>query len=137
MAVCNQCGAPLEPNATKCKYCGEPTNAATAAPQPVQVVQQQAPAAPQQPIYIAAAPNANDGIDPSWPIKSKVTAGVLALLLGGLGIHKFYLGKMGQGVLYLLFCWTYVPAIIGFVEGIMYLTANDHNFQVKNRVRIQ
>ena len=33
--------------------------------------------------------------------KSKATAGVLALLLGGLGIHRFYLGKWGTGLLYL------------------------------------
>ena len=79
----------------------------------------------------------NDGIDPSWPIKSKVTAGILALLLGGLGIHKFYLGKTGMGILYLLLCWTYIPAVVSFVEGIMYLCSNDHNFQVKNHVRIK
>ncbi|MFJ7734448.1 NINE protein [Lysinibacillus sp. NPDC097231] len=35
-----------------------------------------------------------DGIDPSWPIKSKNIAGVLAIFFGGLGIHKFYLGKI-------------------------------------------
>ena len=32
-------------------------------------------------------------------MKSKVTAGVLAIVLGGLGIHKFYLGKIGMGIL--------------------------------------
>ncbi len=79
----------------------------------------------------------NDGVNPTWPIKSKTTAGVLAILLGGLGIHKFYLGKAGLGILYLLFCWTYIPSIIGIVEGIIYLTSNDHNFQVKNHVRLQ
>ena len=42
----------------------------------------------------------------------------LCLLLGGLGIHKFYAGKWIMGILYLLFCWTYVPtvtALIGFL----------------------
>lgn len=79
----------------------------------------------------------NDGIDPAWPIKSKITAGVLALILGGLGIHKFYLGNVGMGILYLLFCWTYIPCIIGLIEGIIYLTSNDHNFQIKHKVRLQ
>ncbi|WP_197278996.1 TM2 domain-containing protein [Lysinibacillus sp. ZYM-1] len=78
-----------------------------------------------------------DGIDPSWPIKSKGVAGVLAIFLGGLGIHKFYLGKIFQGIVYLIFCWTYIPAIIAFIEGIIYLLSNEHNFSVKHRVRLR
>lgn len=57
--------------------------------------------------------------------KSKITAGVLAILLGGIGVHKFYLGKIGQGILYVLFCWTGIPALIGLIEGIIYLTMSD------------
>lgn len=44
---------------------------------------------------------------------------VLALLLGGLGIHKFYAGHIGLGILYLLFCWTGIPAVIALVEFIL------------------
>ncbi|WP_238583551.1 TM2 domain-containing protein [Anoxybacteroides amylolyticum] len=61
-------------------------------------------------------------------VKNKVVAGVLAILLGGLGIHKFYLGKLGQGVLYLLFSWTGIPSIIGLIEGILYLFKSDEEF---------
>ena len=68
--------------------------------------------------------------------KSKVAAGIFALVLGGLGIHKFYMGKIGQGILYLLFCWTGIPSLVGFIEGIIYLCSNDENFQLKNHVRI-
>lgn len=60
--------------------------------------------------------------------KSKVTAGLLALLLGGLGAHKFYLGKIGAGVAYLLFCWTFVPSVVALVEGIIYLVQDDAAF---------
>lgn len=142
---CPQCGAPLPAGSTQCKYCGENI---PAEPAPQQPVYEQPPVYQQQPVYQQPAyqqppvyqqPNAYtaDGIDPSWPIKSKVAAGILAIFLGGLGIHKFYLGKTGTGIVYLLFCWTWIPEIIGFIEGIIYLTSNDHNFQVKNHVRLQ
>lgn len=62
------------------------------------------------------------------PRKDKTTAGLLAIFLGGLGAHKFYLGKPGQGILYLLFCWTYIPGILGLIEGIKYLTKNERDF---------
>ena len=136
--VCPQCGAPIDPGATECKFCGEklavqqaaqqvqqPQTAYVQQPQPQVVIQQ---AAPQQ-VYMT-------GINPSWPVKSKVAAGVLAILLGGIGVHKFYLGKVGMGILYLCFCWTGIPAVLGLVEGIMYLCSNDENFQLKHHVRI-
>jgi TM2 domain-containing membrane protein YozV len=63
--------------------------------------------------------------------KSRVTAGVLAILLGGLGVHKFYMGKIVIGIIYLLFCWTGIPSIIGLIEGILYLVKSDDEFQQK------
>ena len=51
------------------------------------------------------------------------------MLLGGLGLHKFYLNSPGLGVIYLLFCWTFIPAIIGFFEGLIYLFMSDQAFQ--------
>ena len=63
--------------------------------------------------------------------KSKIAAGILGILLGGLGVHKFYLGKIGLGVLYLLFFWTGIPGIIGLIEGIIYLTMSDEDFRAK------
>jgi TM2 domain-containing membrane protein YozV len=64
-------------------------------------------------------------------MKSKTTAGILAIILGGLGVHKFYLGKIGMGILYLVFCWTTIPALIGLIEGILYLTKTEEEFQRK------
>jgi TM2 domain-containing membrane protein YozV len=61
-------------------------------------------------------------------LKNKIIAGVLAILLGGLGVHKFYLGNLGQGIIYLLFCWTGIPGIIGLIEGILYLVKTDEEF---------
>ena len=64
------------------------------------------------------------------PTKSKVAAGLLGIFLGGFGIHKFYLGK-ASGIWYILFCWTLIPSIIGFIEGIIYLTMGDYEFAMK------
>ena len=63
--------------------------------------------------------------------RSRVAAALFALLLGGLGVHKFYLGRVLQGVIYLLFFWTFLPAIISLIEGIVYLTMSDAEFAKK------
>lgn len=79
----------------------------------------------------ASSSSSIDGAGIPVYTKSKVAAGVLAILLGGFGIHKFYLGKWIQGIIYLIFFWTYVPAIIGLIEGIIYLLSNEENFARK------
>lgn len=63
-------------------------------------------------------------------MKNKLVAALLAIFLGGIGIHKFYLGKPIQGILYLLFCWTWIPGIIAFVEGIIYLCISEESFNI-------
>ena len=62
--------------------------------------------------------------------KNKIVAGVLALLLGGLGIHRFYLGQW-WGLFYLLFCWTFIPSIIAFVEAIVFFVSSDVSWDQK------
>lgn len=63
--------------------------------------------------------------------KSRVAAALLAFFLGGFGVHKFYLGKVGQGFLYLIFFWTFIPAVVAFVEFIIYLVMSDQEFARK------
>lgn len=58
----------------------------------------------------------------------KWIAVLLAIFLGGVGAHKFYLGRIGQGILYLLFFWTFIPALVAFVEGLIYLTWSEEEF---------
>ncbi len=60
--------------------------------------------------------------------KSKIVAFVLAWFLGWIGVHHFYLGNTGKGILYLLFFWTGIPCIVGVVEGIVYLSTNDNKW---------
>ena len=66
--------------------------------------------------------------------EKKVAAGVLGILLGGLGIHKFYLGYNTAGIIMILVTVLTcgfgggVMAIIGLIEGIIYLTKTDEEF---------
>jgi TM2 domain-containing membrane protein YozV len=96
---------------------------------PVPPAPQYAPpqyAPPQQPGYAPVAATSD---------KSKVVAGVLGILLGALGIHKFYLGYNKEGIIMLLVSLltfgflAWVMSIIGLVEGIMYLTKTDAEFE--------
>ena len=69
--------------------------------------------------------------------KSKVAAGLLGILLGSLGIHKFYLGYTSEGIIMLVVTIVgsllvglgpVVMGVIGLVEGILYLTKSDEDF---------
>jgi len=56
---------------------------------------------------------------------NRVTAGILAILLGDFGVQHFYTGQVARGILDIVFCWTGIPAIIGIIEGIIWLTEDD------------
>ena len=64
-------------------------------------------------------------------MRSKTTAVLLAFFFGGIGLHKFYLGRVAAGLLYMLFFWTLIPAIIAFVEFIIYLSMSERAFNEK------
>lgn len=74
--------------------------------------------------------------DPSSPVPSpapagaekKVVAGILAILLGGFGVHKFYLGYTKEGVIQLLLSLVCIGGILGIIEGVIYLTKSDQEF---------
>lgn len=156
---CSQCGAPVDDGLVKCEFCG--AEVVTDAQAPIDTPFTPVETACSTPDYSDIKTNSSNSLacdtTPAYsapenssdysngaayadnssalPLKSKVVAGILALLLGGLGIHKFYLGQTGKGVLYLLFCWTYIPAIISFIEGIMILVKSDADFEVKYNCR--
>ena len=104
--TCPQCGAPIENGMTECKYCGERLTGVHN--DPAQVLSD----------------------------KSKVAAGLLAIFLGALGIHKFYLGYKKEGIIMLVICLLgflllfgpMVMSVIGLIEGIIYLTKSDAEF---------
>ncbi|MEO9510892.1 MAG: NINE protein [Flavobacteriaceae bacterium] len=83
-----------------------------------------------------------EGIKNAGGDNKKVLAGVLAILLGSLGVHKFILGYNKEGfillgfsiVAYILVCLVigaflvWIPGLIGLIEGIIYLTKSDEEF---------
>lgn len=64
-------------------------------------------------------------------VKNKWVAALLAWFLGWIGIHKFYLGENAAGVLYLLFSWTFIPAVLGFFDFIGLLIISEEVFNRK------
>lgn len=107
---CPYCAERVQARAKKCRYCGETIDVAMRkAEEALRVAATAYPRAP----------------------KSRGVAILLALLLGGVGAHKFYLGRLGWGVVYLLFCWTFIPAIIALIEAIIYLVTNEEDFHRK------
>ena len=57
-----------------------------------------------------------------------IAAVLFAFFLGSFGFHKFYLGRIGAGVLYLIFCWTFIPSVLGIIDAILLLIMNDEDF---------
>ncbi|QIG81744.1 TM2 domain-containing protein [Sphingosinithalassobacter tenebrarum] len=99
---CRDCASLISPTANTCPRCGGRQNIATG------------------------------GLGATTPSgKNRVVAALLALFLGGFGVHKFYLGRIGWGIVYLIFCWTFVPALIALIEAIVYLTMSEEQFETK------
>ena len=63
-------------------------------------------------------------------MKNKTIAFFLALILGSICAHKFYLGDKQKGLLYLIFFWTYIPFILGVFEAIKIIKMTDDEFHV-------
>ncbi|SEA13690.1 TM2 domain-containing protein [Bizionia paragorgiae] len=76
------------------------------------------------------ATNAKETFDNNNGENKKILAGVLALLLGTLGVHKFILGYNKEGIIQLIatFVTCGIAGIIPFIEGIIYLTKTDEEF---------
>jgi TM2 domain-containing membrane protein YozV len=115
---CTKCGAINDDTAQYCSNCQAVlTPVGTGYQQPLQSV----------------SPNALTDWK-SMGADKKLVAGILAILVGSLGVHKFILGYTTEGVIMLLVtvltCGIagVVMSIVGIVEGIMYLTKSDEDF---------
>lgn len=68
-------------------------------------------------------------------MKSKSTTALLAFFLGGLGIHRFYLGQTVMGLVYLVFCWTFIPALIAFFDFFIFIFMSENRFNSKYNLK--
>lgn len=113
---CKNCGKPMDINAAFCVNCGCAKGVGTSYCQNC-----------GSPTVAGAVVCTNCGsglatVNPNS--KSKLVAGLLAIFLGGLGIHNFYLGYTGKGVAQLLLSCTGISTIWALIEGIMILCGN-------------
>ncbi|MDD6152516.1 MAG: NINE protein [Elusimicrobia bacterium] len=113
--ICLACGCNVEGACNYCFSCGMKLN-------PEQVVCLKC-GVRVKPNHVTASPNLQLGEG-----RNKLIAVLLALLLGGLGAHKFYLGRPIAGILYLLFCWTLIPSLLALIDLIIYLTMSEREF---------
>ena len=62
--------------------------------------------------------------------EKKIAAGICGILIGGLGVHKFILGYTKEGIIQIVIsiCTCGIGGLIGFIEGIIYLTKSDEDF---------
>jgi len=95
---CSSCGATIKRRAEICVKCG------------VRVM--------GPPI---AAPNTE------FSDKSRLTAGILGILLGGIGVHRFYLGNIGIGILQIVvsIITLGIGSLWGFIEGIIIIAGGN------------
>lgn len=93
MKYCKHCGGQIPADAVICTLCGRQ----------VETMRQEAQAVPNIVINNANS-NVNQNMNGAYAgrMKNKWTAFLLCLFLGYLGAHKFYEGKIGMGILYLL-----------------------------------
>ncbi|PSR05631.1 MAG: hypothetical protein BRD50_00290 [Bacteroidetes bacterium SW_11_45_7] len=64
-------------------------------------------------------------------MKDKTVTILLTFFLGGIGIHRFYLGQPFYGLVYLLFSWTIIPFFIAFIDFIVFLFYSEEKFNLK------
>ena len=139
--ICKNCSANIDDNVAFCPYCGAHNDAQGYQQSQNEYYNQNEQQSgqyfyngQQNQQYQQQNVNYNPQQMNTEPTKDKLVAGLLAIFLGTLGIHKFYLGYTKSGVIMLLVSlFTFgigatVMAVIALIEGILYLTKSDAEF---------
>ncbi len=140
-AFCTNCGNPISPQAVACMKCGADPRAnknfcrtCGAQLNPNQVVCVKCGSSVEVKKKSSSSGNGLGGGE-----KSKILAAIFAFLLGGFGIHKFYLGDQKWGIIYIVLTITgflllvplIVVGIMSLVDGIKLLMMSEEEFQAK------
>ena len=68
-------------------------------------------------------------------IRSLTSFFVWSVFFGSFGVHNFYVGNIGKGILAILFCWTGIPVILGYVTCLLVSKMSIGDINIKyNRV---
>ncbi len=129
--VCVQCGAEVGPGAEFCAKCGYRLVAAPVKPGPDEmycsscgaIIRRQAEICVKCGVRVLGGPwgvPAETRAGEFSP-KSRLTAGILGILLGGIGVHRFYLGYIGTGIIQIIvtIITLGIGSLWGFIEGII------------------
>lgn len=122
----------------KCKYCGQEfdggpycPHCGSNNPKYVEPIKEEEPLETSKESLFEEQPKAATASQKEKPGKSRLLAAILAILFGTFGVQCFYLNRMGLGIVCILFAWTGIPSIIGFIEGLIILLENPKNFEIK------
>lgn len=139
MKRCPYCNEPVRDDATHCYKCGKPLPPTAYSRQPFGGSQYtNTPPPPySSPINTGFNPNEyfsrNNAFDEGPEGKSRGVAAILAILLGGLGVQYFYLGKIWGGVLCILL--TLVTCglweVVTLIQGVLMFCMNNAAFRQK------